>query len=68
MKNRITAGRAEKMQPVRDWHSFPVLNGQVVFRGRYHFAWSRGHFVGAYDTLDDAVESLTFRHKVCGNQ
>jgi hypothetical protein len=60
----MVARRAEKTRSVRDWRSFAVPNGQVVYRGRYHFAWSGGHFVGAYDTLDDAVESLAFRSKV----
>jgi hypothetical protein len=63
MKNMIVARMAEKMQALRDWRSYAVPNGQVVYRGRYHFAWSRGHFVGAYDTLDDAVDSLAFRNK-----
>jgi hypothetical protein len=68
MINKMVARRAEKTQSVRDWRSFAVSNGQVVYRGRYHFAWSGGHFVGAYDTLDDAVESLAFRNKVYRNR
>jgi hypothetical protein len=68
MINTMVARRAEKMRSVRDWCSFAVPNGQVVYRGRYHFAWSGGHFVGAYDTLDDAVESLAFRNKVYRNR
>src|ERR1700730_13609227 len=63
MRNIIAARRAEQGQPVRNWSTFAVPNGQIVYRGRYYFGWSRGHFVGAYDTLDDAVESLTFRNK-----
>ena len=55
------ARKAEKVKSVRNWMAFDVPNGQVVYRGRYYFAWSRGRFVGAYDSLDDAVESLTFR-------
>jgi hypothetical protein len=65
MIKSIVARMAEKIRPVRDWRWFTVPNGQVVYRGRYHFAWSEGHFVGAYDTLDDAMESLAFRNKVC---
>jgi hypothetical protein len=61
MKNTTAARRREKIQPVRNWSTFVVPNGQVVYRGRYYFAWSRGQFVGAYDTLDDAVESLSLR-------
>jgi hypothetical protein len=68
MRTTTVARTAEKMQPVRDWRSFAVPNGQVVYRGRYHFAWSDGYFVGAYDTLDDAVESLAFRSKVYSNR
>jgi hypothetical protein len=64
MRNMTAARRAEKVQSVRNWSTFVVPNGQVVYRGRYYFAWSRGHFVGAYDTLDDAVESLSFRNKI----
>src|ERR1700692_4153084 len=63
MRNPVAARRAEQVQPVRNWNTFAVPNGQVVYRGRYYFAWSRGHFVGAYDTLDDAVEALMFRNK-----
>jgi hypothetical protein len=62
MRNTIAARSAKKMQAVRNWTAFAVPNGQIVYRGRYYFAWSRGHFVGAYDSLDDAVESLTFRN------
>lgn len=61
MRNTIVARRAEKGQPLRNWSAFAVPNGHVVYRGRYYFAWSGGRFVGAYDTLDDAVESLAFR-------
>jgi hypothetical protein len=63
MNNTIVAGRGEKVQSLRNWTTFAVPKGQVVYRGRYYFAWSGGHFVGAYDTLDDAVESLAFRTK-----
>ena len=63
MSIRTVARIAEEVQPVRNWIAFAVPNGQVVHKGRYYFAWSGGHFVGAYDTLDDAVESLAFRNK-----
>jgi hypothetical protein len=60
MENIAQARRA-KVQPVRDWTAFAVRDGQIVYRGRHYFAWRRGHFIGAYDSLDDAVESLTFK-------
>ena len=63
MSRTTVARRAEEVQPVRNWIAFAVPNGQVVYKGRYHFAWSRGRFIGAYDSLDDAVESLAFRNK-----
>jgi hypothetical protein len=63
MNSAMMARIAEKVQPLRNWTAFAVPNGQVVYRGRYYFAWNGGHFVGAYDTLDDAVESLAFRNK-----
>ena len=63
MRSTIVARIAEKVQLLRDWSAFAVPNGQVVYRGRYYFAWSGCRFVGAYDTLDDAVESLAFRNK-----
>ena len=63
MENTGKARRAENVQPVRDWTAFAVRDGHIVYRGRHYFAWSRGHFIGAYDSLDDAVESLTFRNK-----
>ena len=59
----MVARRAKQVQPVRNWSTFAVPNGQVVYRGRYYFTWSRGRFIGAYDTLDDAVKSLAFRNK-----
>jgi hypothetical protein len=62
MENLLEARRAAKVQPVRDWTAFAVPHGQIVYRGRNYYAWSRSHFVGAYDSLDDAVESLTFRN------
>lgn len=63
MSSTIVAKNAKMVRPVRDWIAFAVPNGQVVCRGRYYFAWSRGRFIGAYDTLDDAVESLAFRSR-----
>jgi hypothetical protein len=63
MDSTIVARRAEEVQPVRNWTAFAVPNGQVVYRGRYYFAWRGGRFIGAYDSLDDAVESLDFRNK-----
>lgn len=62
MRSTIVARTAEKMRLVRDWCSYAVPNGQVVRRGKYYFAWSRGYFVGAYETLEDALESLAFRN------
>ena len=59
----IMARIAQTGQAVRDWTAFAVPNGQVVYRGRYYFAWSGGRFMGAYETLDDAVECLDFRNK-----
>jgi hypothetical protein len=63
MSNTIVARRARTVQPVRNWAAFAVPNGQVVYKGRYYFAWSGGRFIGAYDSLDDAVESVAFRNK-----
>ena len=63
MRSTIVARIAEKVQLLRDWSAFGVPNGQVVYRGRYYFAWSGRRFVGAYDSLDEAVESLAFRSK-----
>jgi hypothetical protein len=63
MENQVEARRAEKVQPVRGGTAFAVRDGQIVYRGRHYFAWSRGRFIGAFDSLDDAVESLTFRNK-----
>ena len=58
----MEARKAKKVQQIRNWTAFDVPNGQVVYRGRYYFAWNRGRFIGAYDSLDDAVESLAFRN------
>lgn len=61
--NMTEARKAEKVKSVvRNWMAFDVPNGQVVYRGRYYFAWRRGRFVGAYDSLDDAIESLNYRN------
>jgi hypothetical protein len=64
MKATAASKRSEKRQAARDWWSLAAPNGQVVCRGRYHFVWRQGYFVGAYDTLDDAVEALEFTSKV----
>jgi len=63
MENIAEARRAENVQPVRDWTAFAVRDGHIVYRGRHYFAWSPGHFIGAYDSLDDAIESLAFRER-----
>ena len=38
--------------------TFTLPLGQVVNKGRYYFVWCKGRFIGTYQTLDDAVESL----------
>jgi hypothetical protein len=63
MSSSIVARIAETKQPYEIGSRSPVPDGQVVYKGRYYFAWSRGRFIGAYDSLDDAVESLAFRNK-----
>jgi hypothetical protein len=63
MSGTIVARIAETKRPLRNWIAFAVPDGQVVYKGRYYFAWSRGRFIGAYDSLDDAVESLALRNK-----
>jgi hypothetical protein len=62
MSTIVASIRAGSRQPVKDWESFSLQTGHVVFQGRYYCAWIKGHFVGAYDSLDDAVESLRFRN------
>jgi hypothetical protein len=62
MSTNVAAMRAVRIRSFRDWETFSMRTGQVVFKGRYYFAWNQGHFIGAYDTLDDAVESLAFRN------
>jgi hypothetical protein len=42
----------------RKWETFTLPLGQVVNKGRYYFVWCKGRFIGTYQTLDDAVESL----------
>ena len=42
----------------RKWETFTLQLGQVVNKGRYYFVWCKGRFIGTYQTLDDAVESL----------
>jgi hypothetical protein len=63
MKNMAEARRAEEVQPVRTWTTFALPKGQVVYKGRYYFAWCGGRFIGAYDSLDDAVNSVAFRNE-----
>jgi hypothetical protein len=63
----ITTGRAiivslintgAAAHAARKWETFTLPLGQVVNKGRYYFVWGRGRFIGTYQTLDDAVESL----------
>jgi hypothetical protein len=48
----------EVAHTARKWETFTLPLGQVVYKGRYYFAWCKGRFTGTYQTLDDAVESL----------
>jgi hypothetical protein len=42
----------------RKWETFTLPLGQIANKGRYYFVWCKGRFIGTYETLDDAVESL----------
>jgi hypothetical protein len=62
MITTVTAMKAVKVQPPRDWQSFSLATGAVVYKGRHYFVWKQGCFIGTYETLDDAVESLHDPH------
>ncbi len=43
---------------VRNWHAFEGPLGDVLHNGRSFFAWKEGRLIGAYRTLEEAMESL----------
>jgi len=43
---------------VRNWRAFEGPFGDVVHNGRSFFACKEGRLIGAYRTLEDAVEAL----------
>jgi hypothetical protein len=43
---------------VRNWHAFEGPLGDVVHNGRSFFAWKEGRLLGAYSTLEEAIEAL----------
>lgn len=43
---------------VRNWHAFQGPLGEVLYNGRFFFAWKEGRLLGAYTALKEAVESL----------
>ena len=43
---------------VRNWHAFQGPLGEVLHNGRFFFAWKEGRLLGAYTTLEEAMESL----------
>jgi hypothetical protein len=43
---------------VRNWHAFGGPLGDVFHNGRSFFAWKEGRPLGAFRTLEEAVESL----------
>jgi hypothetical protein len=43
---------------VRNWYAFQGPLGEVLHNGRFFFAWKEGRLLGAYTTLEEAMESL----------
>jgi hypothetical protein len=43
---------------VRNWYAFQAPLGEVLHNGRFFFAWKEGRLLGAYTTLEEAMESL----------
>jgi hypothetical protein len=57
-KNAIHAQPSNEDDDVRNWHAFEGPAGYVLHNGRSFFAWKEGRLIGAYRTLEEAMESL----------
>jgi len=57
-KNAMSAQALKDYNEVRNWHAFEGPLGDVVHNGRSFFAWKEGRLLGAYSTLEEAIEAL----------
>jgi hypothetical protein len=54
----MSAQALKDYNEVRNWHAFEGPLGDVVHNGRSFFAWKEGRLLGAYGTLEEAIEAL----------
>ena len=54
----MSAQALKDYNEVRNWHAFEGPLGDVVHNGRSFFAWREGRLLGAYSTLEEAIEAL----------
>jgi hypothetical protein len=54
----MNAQRFKHDDDVRNWHAFAGPLGDVLHNGRCFFVWKEGRLIGAYTTLEEAMESL----------
>jgi hypothetical protein len=59
----MNAQRFKHDDDVRNWHAFEGPLGDVLHNGRSFFAWREGRLIGAYKTLEEAMESLCAAEK-----
>jgi hypothetical protein len=57
-QNAMNAQPIKDDNDVRNWHAFAGPSGDVFYNGRSFFAWKEGRLIGAYRTLEEAMESL----------
>jgi hypothetical protein len=60
----MNAQRNEDYHDVRNWHAFGGPLGDILHNGRSFFAWKEGRLLGAYSTLEEAMESLRSAKKI----
>lgn len=48
---------------IRTWYAFEGPLGDVIHNNRFFFAWKEGCLMGTYDTLEEAMASLTSKQK-----
>jgi hypothetical protein len=59
----MNAHAIKDYEEVRNWHAFEGPLGDVVHNGRSFFPWKDGRPLGAYRTLEEAMEALRLGSK-----
>jgi hypothetical protein len=59
MRKYKIADKVARVKPeVRTWYAFERGLGEIIHNKRFFFAWKEGCLMGAYNSLEEATDSL----------